>query len=295
MEQYEQSVTEYLGHLQAARRSAVTIAQVTRMLHNFRGYLQAAGVRDLDGINGDTLRNYIRHLQEGPISRHGRYRRQAGYVRTRLLNLAAFFRHLAVSGRLPADPFADVELPPPEFRLPRNVLTEAEAARLLAAPAVAEPLGLRDRAMMELVYSAGLRPRELIGLDLGEMDTANGRALIRPGKSDPERMISVGETACAWIQRYVAEARPVQLRAAREKALFLSYSGRRLLLCGLGEVINRHARRAGLGRKVGWQTLRYTCAARLLAQGADERVVRALLDPPLPLPATLNDPRAVRS
>jgi len=292
MKRYEQLAAAYLEELRP-RLTAPTLEQRRRMLQSFHGFLQASGVRDIDGITGDTIRAYNQYLRQSPISRSGQYQRRTGYIRTRLLQVAAFFRHLAAQKKIPADPFAGVELPPPPFFPRRHVLTEAEVSGLLAAPAVDQPLGLRDRAMFELAYGAGLRARELAALDVADVDLAAGRVTVRAAELYPERTSAVGAAAVAWLGRYLSEVRPVQLRESRERALFLSNYGERFVRVGLCEVMRRYGRRVGLGRRFGWVALRRTCAARLLREGADELTVRALLDPPLPA-VSAGDPRMYR-
>ena len=153
---------------------------------------------------------------------------------------------------------------------------------------------MRDRALLGLVYSAGLRGRELAALDVADADLAAERVTIRAAGPYPERTSAVGASAVAWLARYLTEVRPVQLRDSRERALFLSHmTGGRLEVISLCEVMKRYARQAGLGRRFGWVALRRTCAARLLREGADAVAVRTLLDPPLPA-ASAGDPRLLR-
>ena len=120
MERYERLTAAYLAELRP-RLTAQTFAQRRCLLESFRGYLQAVGVREIDEITGDTLRAYLHYLQTGPISRLGRYQREAGGIRQRLLHLAAFFRHLTARKELPADPFVGVALPPAAGRVTRHV------------------------------------------------------------------------------------------------------------------------------------------------------------------------------
>lgn len=280
MKRFDELTDEYITRLRAQHYAAQTIDLRERQLRAFGDRLREQGVRDIDDITVDQVRQYIIHLQETPIrrgagSKDGR-RRSANYIRAVVFKLATFFRYLSNHNRILTDPTLKLEPPRRELRLPRNIMTEAEMIRLLNAPA-ATGNGIRDRAMLELGYSSGLRRQEVVNLDAGDIDLRQGRALIRQGKPRKDRVVPVGKTACAWIGRYLDEVRPFQLTDSRVKALFISYRGERLTGYTVSEIFRQQVRRARIERKVSWHTMRHTCATHLLQAGADIRYIQELL------------------
>lgn len=281
MERYDRLADEYLDHLRARNFTAGTVRGRAMTLWSFRFFLTERGVGDIDDTTVDDLRHYIIHLQTTPIrkgagSHEGRLR-CANTIRTHMLLLAAFFRYLLKHNRIMADPFVKIELPQPESHLPRNILTEAEMIRLLNAPDTRGDCGKRDRALLELAYSSGLRRQELIDLDVKDADLVNGRVFVRQGKPRKDRVVPFGRLAGEWLTRYLTDARPYLLNDTRVVALFLDYRGRRMSGYCMAEIVQRQARRARLTREVSWHAVRHTCATHLLAAGMDIRHIQELL------------------
>jgi integrase/recombinase XerD len=192
----------------------------------------------------------------------------------------SFFRYLVKSDVLLYDPAASLELPKRKGILPRSVLSKKEMARLLAAPDATTPLGLRDRAMLEVLYSTGIRNAELRALQLYDLDLDRGLLRINDGKNAKDRVVPLGEVACAFLREYLAEARPKLLSVrggAGEAKVFLSKNGRPLLPLGVIVPIHKHAKAAGIERPVTPHTLRHTFATHLLAGRADIRHIQAML------------------
>lgn len=280
MDRYDRLAAEYQDHLRARNLVPDYVAHRGKILEAFRRFLARRGVREMDDITEEDGRQYIIHLQTTPIrrgfgSREGRLRASAT-VRGTFCGLAKFFRYLLRHNRILADPFARLESPRQESRLPRTVLTEAEMIRLLLAPDTETARGIRDRALLEVAYSSGLRRCELAGLDVRDVDLARGRLFIRRGKPRKDRVVPIGKPARAWLTRYLTEARPRLHPPAGEPALFVSERGR---LCGemFNEIVRRCARRARIERRLGCHALRHTCATHFLAGGADIRHIQELL------------------
>ncbi|RLC05679.1 MAG: site-specific tyrosine recombinase XerD [Deltaproteobacteria bacterium] len=277
MEHYNRLADEYVTYLRTRNYSTKTVDLRERQVKAFGKYLRGQGVADIDEITVDHARQYIIYLQESPIKYLGRTRRTANYIRTVIFKLAAFFRYLSSRNRILVDPFVKIELPRRELRLPRNILTEVEMIRLLHAPNVNTDKGKRDRAMLELVYSSGLRRAEIINLDVGDIDLQNGRVFIRLGKPRKDRVVPVGKKACEWITVYLEEVRPYLVIDSRVKALFVSYRGGRLRPYTLGELLQKYTKLAKITKRITWHTLRHTCATHLLQNGADIRFIQELL------------------
>lgn len=193
----------------------------------------------------------------------------------RLSSLRQFYQWLHRQGERPDDPTARLEGPRMPRRLPRT-LSEADVERLLEAPDVADPLGLRDRAMLELMYACGLRVSELVGLPLARIDLRRG-VLQVVGKGGRERLVPVGEVAADWVSRYLALARPVLAVGRPSEALFLSQQGEAMTRQNAWQRLKGHARRAGIQGSISPHGLRHAFATHLLNHGADLRAVQSLL------------------
>jgi integrase/recombinase XerD len=189
--------------------------------------------------------------------------------------LKRFFNWLQRQNLRADNPMSGVTAP----RLPRSLphsLSEAEVLNLLAAPNLAEPLGLRDRAMLELLYASGLRVSELIGLQLGQINLVHGVVRVA-GKGNKERLVPVGDEAVDWLGRYAHTARPQLLARRTSNALFVTERGEAMTRQAFWYRIKQHAQTAGLTRLPSPHTLRHAFATHLLNHGADLRVLQMLL------------------
>ena len=199
----------------------------------------------------------------------------------RLSVVRSFFRFLVKTDVLLYDPAASLELPKRKGILPRSVLTKKEVERLLAAPDATTLLGLRDRAMLEVLYSTGIRNAELRSLTVYDVDLDRGLVRVNEGKNAKDRVVPLGEPACRWVKEYLTEARPKLLAARRDHAnaptLFLSKNGNPLVPLGVIYPIRKHAKAAGIERTVTPHTLRHTFATHLLQGRADIRHIQAML------------------
>lgn len=188
--------------------------------------------------------------------------------------MKSFFRWMKRENRIAEDPTLNVARPRLGRPLPKT-LTEEEVEALLGAPDLDDPLGLRDRAMLEVLYAAGLRVSELVGLTLGQVNTRQG--LVRVvGKGDKERLVPLGEEALHWLERYLRDGRPALLGDDRE-VLFPSRRGTRMTRQTFWHRIKQLAVRAGVQKPLSPHTLRHAFATHLLNHGADLRVVQLLL------------------
>ena len=204
----------------------------------------------------------------------------------RIIAIRMFFKWLTRSHHLLFNPSSEMDLPKQEQRLPRHVLTVAEIAQILNTPDTFEPsgFGIRDRAMLEVLYSTGMRRAELVSLDLTDIDGERGTVLIRQGKGKKDRMVPIGERALAWVARYVQEVRPRYLDDENDKTLFLSKHYERLTgkqLSGIAKktIDNANLERVQEGGPLGssCHLFRHACATHMLENGADIRYIQALL------------------
>ena len=221
----------------------------------------------------------LRQAGREAILDHLGWRLQQGYQArstARLLSaLRTFYRYLLRERLIDEDPTLQVELPQLGKPLPKS-LSEAEVEALLAAPDIAEPLGLRDRAMLEVLYACGLRVSELVALSLEQINLRQGVLRVL-GKGSKERLVPLGEEALIWLQRYQAEARGLLLAGRPSSVLFPSQRGEQMPRQTFWHRIKLHARHAGILKPLSPHTLRHAFATHLLNHGADLRVVQLLL------------------
>ncbi len=192
-----------------------------------------------------------------------------------LTAIKRYQRWLLREGRRADDPSLTVAAPRLPKPLPKS-LSEGDVDALLLAPDVDTPLGLRDRAMLEALYAAGLRVSELIDLPLAAVSLSDGVVRIM-GKGSKERLVPLGEEAQEWIKRYAAEARPALLKGRSSSALFVTERGTAMTRQMFWYLIKRHAQTAGIQSAISPHTLRHAFATHLLNHGADLRVVQMLL------------------
>ena len=196
-------------------------------------------------------------------------------VARRLSALRRFYRYQVQRGTLDHDPSARLESPRLARRLP-GVLSETQVDALLAAPDVSSALGLRDRAMLELLYASGLRVSELVGLTLSRINLTQSTVRVS-GKGAKERLVPFGEEAAEWLERYLARGRPEILAGRVSEALFPSRRAKAISRQAFWQAIKRYALRAGIDREISPHTLRHAFATHLLDHGADLRVLQMLL------------------
>jgi integrase/recombinase XerD len=204
---------------------------------------------------------------------------ERGYRLSSLLRVLSavrsFFRFLAEIRVLPENPAAFLAVPRPDRRLP-EVLSEADMDRLLRAIPADTPLGVRDRAIVSLLYATGLRVSELVRLRLDDLDLSEGRLLCR-GKGGRVRWLPIGREARAHLEAYLTAVRPRWSPSARESAVFLNRRGRPLSRVAVWQRLRHWARRAGLAQAVYPHRIRHTFATHLVQRGADLRAVQVLL------------------
>jgi len=192
-----------------------------------------------------------------------------------LSSFRRFFRYLIREGLIAEDPTAQIAMPKIGRSLPRS-LSESEVEALLAAPAVADPLGHRDRTMLEVLYATGLRVSELVHLKLGQINLNQGVIRVL-GKGNRERLIPLGEEAVRWLKNFLDGARADILLDRSTDFLFPTRRGDRMTRQAFWHIIKRYARKASVDRDLSPHTLRHAFATHLLNHGADLRVVQMLL------------------
>ena len=261
-------IARYEAHLKAERDLApLTIRNYKTDLEPLLDYMRLKKVSGIGGLDRAALRGYLAWLGE------------LGYVRPSIARklgaLRTFLRWLLRQGLIDHNPLPKRGVMKVESRLPRFI-SQSDAERLVQAPESSEALGLRDRALLELIYAAGLRVSEARDLDVGDV-TLNTRELKVTGKGSKQRIVLMGEAARDALALYLREVRPKLARRESGKALFLNRFGSRLSQRSIQIKVRRYAVKVGLGPGVHTHTLRHSFATHLLEGGADLRVVQELL------------------
>ena len=243
-----------------------------------RGFLRWAEERDLrrpDQFTKPILESHQRWLFH--------YRKANGQPvsvttqRDRMGAVQTFFAWLCRQNVLAANPAADLELPrKPNKILPKS-LALGEVRAILNVPNVGDPLGIRDRAVLETFYATAIRRSELVRLDVGDVDRERGLLTVNQGKGGKDRMLPLGERALSWIYRYLEETRPLLETPASGRALFISGYGERFSAQYMGNWVHRVIEAAGIGRSGSCHVLRHSCATHMLENGADIRFIQQLL------------------
>jgi integrase/recombinase XerC len=218
-------------------------------------------------ISARHLRAFIAHQVEAGFAR--------STVARRLAALRSWFRYLCRQGVLTTNPAHGLRGPRLEKRLPR-VLDGEQAVALVEAPATEGPLALRDRALLEVLYSAGVRVGELAGMDLDDLDLEGGMATVR-GKGRKERLVLLGPQAVEALRAWFAVRASIGVKAATQTAVFLNKNGTRLTTRSIGRLVEKYVQQTGVGKEISPHSLRHTFATHLLDGGADIRAVQELL------------------
>ena len=260
-------IKQFCEHLQTRNYSAHTVENYGRDLTLLARATAGKGVA-LEDLNRKDLEEVVRTLMgEGRSPRS---------VARAVACFRGFYRYLVVSGHRPNNPADDLAAPRAWQTLPK-FLTVEEVDRLLAAPDVSHPRGLRDRALIEVLYATGLRVSELVGLKPQDLNLESGY-LTCTGKGRKQRMVPLGDEAAAWVERYVKEGRPQLLQRRASQRLFINArGGSALTRVGFWKILKTHGRQAGLAKSLSPHVLRHSFATHLLERGADLRAIQMML------------------
>jgi integrase/recombinase XerD len=270
-----QMMETYLQWMAIKNYSDRTIGSRERYLLWF---LEWCGQRELNQpseITKAILQRYQRHLfhyrktNGDPLSFHSQY--------NRLVAVRAWFKWLSKENYILYNPASEIELPKLGKRLPKAVLSAQEAERVLNQPDMGEPMGLRDRAILEVFYSTGVRRQELANLQVQDLDPERGTLFVRQGKGRVDRMIPIGERAVQWIGKYLEATRPELACGRDEGELFLSHCGEAISPNGLTNLVRNYIDKARIGKRGSCHLFRHTLATLMLENGADIRFIQEML------------------
>ena len=245
-----------------------TLESYRRDLNKFAVWIEGErGVSIPEATHAD-IQGFLAHLVGGEKAK-------ATSTSRAISSLKRLFRYLLRQNRIAADPTQQIATPKLPRSLPKS-LTEQDVELLLESPDSQTPLGLRDRAMLEVLYATGLRVSELVSLNVAQVSLDMGVVRVM-GKGSKERLVPLGEEALDWIRRYLSEARPPLLAGRLSDVLFVTHRGEGMTRQMFWYLIKKHAAQGGLHKPLSPHTLRHAFATHLLNHGADLRVVQMLL------------------
>jgi integrase/recombinase XerD len=268
-------VLRYLEWLQVHNYAAPTVQNRQSYLGTFVAWCAERGLVTPREITKPILERYQRSLyilrkaNGEPLTFRAQH--------ARLIPVRAFFKWCAKQNYLLYNPASELELPRLEHRLPKHVLTKSEVEQVLAQPGTSEPMGLRDRAILETFYSTGMRRSELMGLGLFDLDRERGTVMIRQGKGKKDRHIPIGGRALLWIAKYLREARPELLTGSDDGTVFLTDLGEPFHRVQLTKLVRGYLAKSKVGKTGGCHLFRHTMATLMLENGADIRVIQEML------------------
>ncbi|MGB3410166.1 MAG: site-specific tyrosine recombinase XerC [Microthrixaceae bacterium] len=268
-------VTEFCDHMGARGLSTATIEGRRAMVGFLSEWLQDRGVTRPAEVTKPMLDRYQRWLYH--------YRKADGQPLTfrsqhaRLVAVRAFFKWATKANRILYNPASELELPRLERRLPKHVLTVSEAETVLSMPDVKSPGGLRDRAILEVFYSTGMRRAELARLQLFDVDFDRHTMVVRQGKGRRDRTVPVGDRALVWVQAYLDDVRGRWALEPDEGWVFLTHDGTHFSPSRLTQMARGYVKASGVGKEGACHLFRHTMATLMLEGGADVRHIQAML------------------
>ena len=268
----DSSIHVFLSYLRVEKGLAQnTILAYGRDLRRFSAFLTKRGKRDAGEVNREDIVDFLSSLYQEKLDSRS--------VARYLVSLRSFYKYLTIEELVSRDPTENLESPKIRQSLPTYLRVE-EVDRLLEAPDVATPIGLRDRAMLEVFYSTGLRVSELLNLRISDIDMRIG-CVRCIGKGDKERLVPIGRKAITAVEQYLALSRPQFVRPGspppHNQVLFLTRNGRRLSRISIWKIMHDYGIQLGLRGRLTPHKLRHSFATHLLERGADLRSVQLML------------------
>ncbi len=265
----------FLEALKVKGYSPASLESFGLHLKPFVAFLEGRGIFDLRRVRKEDLLAYQVHWVEAKTALGKPYGWGTLCLKTRVVK--RLFEWLEGTGQILLNPAEDIKEPKRVERLPRNVLTVEQAQRLLEAPDMATPTGVRNRAVLEVLYSTGIRLSELTHLSLGDVDLEGGLLRVNQGKGAKDRVVPLGTMAAKVLRGYLSQVRLLCLGERKEERLFLNHSGQPLSKMMVQIIVRDYARKAGLTVRVTPHVLRHTFATQLVRNGAPVELVSRML------------------
>ena len=272
---FEPLKTKYLEWMTVHNYAKTTLKNRDRYLDIFINWAETRALTRPSEVTKQILERFQRYLFE--------YKQKNGKPlslssqQSQLVPVKEYFKWLSRNNYILYNPASEIELPRVEKRLPKYVLSAREAERVINQTYVDDELGLRDRALLEVLYSTGIRRKELINLKVYDLDMERGVVMIRQGKGGKDRLIPIGARAIQWVAKYLIESRPKLVREPDEGYLFITKEGSYFSRNHLTQVVRDYVEAADIGKRGSCHLFRHTMATLLLEAGADIRHIQGML------------------
>ena len=266
---------KHLEDLRVRQYSEYTVRDRSVQIGFFLGWCADRGITEPVEVTRTVLEAYQRYVfhyrkKDGePLSFSGQT--------ARIVPLRVWFKWMARRHYILHNPASELELPRLSMRLPKAVLSASEVEQIMLQTNIHDPLGLRDRAILETLYSTGMRRLELVNLKIWDLDLERLTVTIRQGKGKKDRIIPIGDRAAAWIRKYLEESRPQLASEPDDRTIFVSHNGEPFSLGYLSQVVRDYVDAAKLGKQGACHLFRHTMATLMLEGGADTRFIQAML------------------
>ena len=271
----DRAIALYLRHLEVLHRSPRTIEAEEERLRRLVAYLAEMEIEDVEALGRDVVQDYPEALATSVTARGEPLR--VTTQTNRLIAARNLLRWLHRRDYVAVDLSGSIELPREVHPLPKEVIEPAEMRRLLALPDVTTALGSRDRAMLEVLYSTGIRVSELIALAVEDLDLDGGYVRVRCGKGARDRVVPIGRVAAQVVRAYLHEARSSLVRDGAQRRVFVSATGRTLTRQRVATRVRQYVTRAGISKRITPHCFRVTCATGMLRNGARLRHLQEML------------------
>lgn len=268
-------MNHYLDGLRIKHYTKQTLWNNERYIRDFIEWCDGRALRQPQEITKPILERYQRYLylyrkKDGkPLSIYSQ--------RAKLSPLKGWFKWLTKQNHLLYNPASELDLPKIRQRLPKAILSEKEVEQVMSQVNSSEPLGIRDRAVMEVLYSTGIRRMEIVNLSVFDVDAERGTLLVRQGKGKKDRMLPLGERASFWLTRYLNDVRPSMALASDDGTMFLTRLGEKFNEAWLSRTVAQYIDKAKLNKQGSCHLFRHTMATLMLENGADIRFIQAML------------------
>ncbi|MEM9446750.1 MAG: site-specific tyrosine recombinase XerC [Verrucomicrobiota bacterium] len=268
----------YLEHLKVRNYTDQTVYSKAKTLRQFRYYCEELGITQARQVTRETILNYQSHLYH--YKKADGKGLSVGTQKSWLSMVRSFFGWLTREEHISHNPTANIEMPRKESRLPKTILSHDEVEAVMNVPNVSKPMGIRNRAILEFLYSTGVRRTELCTLNLGDIDAVRSLVRVEQGKGHKDRYVPIGSRALQWLDKYLIEVRPILLAEGPddcEQALFLNAQGTRIKPSRITHQVSQWIDKADIGKSGSCHLFRHSFATGLLENGCDIRHIQEML------------------
>jgi integrase/recombinase XerD len=266
---------KYRQHLVVIHYALETIKRYVYFLNRFFAWIEDQGITEVSKITKEIVLDYQAHLYE-IINSRGEPN-SVFHLNNTLKALKGFFRFLAEKNYSVSDPAKDISYARTPRRLPRSILTGPEAKKVIHAPDTKTASGYRDRTILEVLYSTGIRRSELLNLQLADVDYHDGFVRVNSGKGSKDRVVPIGKIACRYLENYVKAVRPMFVKDPTDNHLFLTVNGTRISKNRVWELVKVYGKKTKIKKNISPHTFRHTCATLMLRNKANIRHIQELL------------------